>query len=227
MFILTEKILRVNQPKSYDYLGAITTGSRGSGKTVYNLKTMVQVFQALYDMTEDEAWEQALDNIIWTMSDLIKLMKSTTYKNRYPVLCYDDAGTSATSLLWSSFIKDFGYLKIALDQIRSTTGCLLINCPSLDSVSKFIRGYDDYLVTIRKHKEWQRIATGYQRYRKPYGRRYIRRLWQDNFSAYCKPKYFHRYMQMREEKKEHIIKLIEQKGTKKQKEVLKNMEEQI
>lgn len=222
---MTKKILECNKPKSYDFISAMVTGKRGIGKTVYCIKLVRQYYELKYGMDKDEAYRKAISSIIFSLDEMIHLMKTHTWKNRVDVIIFDDCGIFTSGMMYSSFQKQFAMLRASLDGIRSITGALLLTAPTVTSTAKFIQSYEHLIIKVSKQWEWQRLSIGYQKYRTPFGKTYTRRLFEDHFSAYLPKTHFYNYMELRETHKAELIKQLEKMNTKSSKKALENMEQ--
>ena len=83
IFALSQKI-----EQHSDMTGAIIYGMQRSGKTMYSLLVM-------YDFYRD--WDKVLDNVFFTLEDLIGAIKERVLTNfsaskQLKVICWDDAG---------------------------------------------------------------------------------------------------------------------------------------
>ena len=227
MFVMTKKILECNKPKSFDLTSALCVGKRGIGKTIYCIKVARQYYEIKYGMETGEAYEHALNSIIFSLDEMIHLMKTHSWKNRVDLIIFDDCGIFTSGMMYSSFHKQFAMLRASLDGIRGITGALLMTAPAVNSVAKFIQSYEHYVIKVRKYHNWERIATGYQKYRAGFGKTYTRKIFQDNFSTYLKQPYFSDYMELRNSHKEELIKVLDKMNTKSSKQALKYMEGEV
>lgn len=224
MFVMTKKILKVNEPKSYDFISAMVTGRRGIGKTSYCIQLVRQYYQIKYDLSKDEAYQYALKSIIFSLDEMINLMKNHNWKNRVDVVIFDDCGIFTSGMMYSSFQKEFAMLRASLDGIRSITGALLLTAPDVHSTAKFIQSYEHLIVKVTKEPVWLRLAKGYQKYRTAFGKTYTRKLFEDTFSAYIPKRWFIEYMDLREAHKQELIKQLEKMKTKNSKKALEILE---
>ena len=207
-FILARRILKAH-PNGF--VGAIVEGKRSIGKSSYCIKVMKEVYQTVHSCDDKEAYEYSLANIIFTMDDIIEtLRKSRKTRVMIPVLTWDDAGVGGSSMQWFLNMRGVQSLKAIMDTVRTATTGLLLNCPDREGLTKMLRGYDDYLVTISVLDGWyKRSARGYNVYKLPSGMRRIYRSFDDRYSCYLPKWVYDKYMLQRNSYLDDALKAVE------------------
>ena len=212
MLVMSKKVLNAIENNSFE--SALVVGKRSIGKSSYSIKVAKEVYQTLYDLNDKEAYRMAIESICFSLDDIITVMKTYHYEDRKPIVIWDDSGAYGSGLMYHSHISEFGFLKGGMDTIRTVCAGLLLTAPNQKSMIGFLRDYDDYIIRIIKDRSWQRIATGYNRTTLPSGKRVIRKLWQDRFSAYLPNDIYHIYMDLRDKYKFELIRELEQSQQK-------------
>ena len=187
----------VNRVKHNGFLSAITKAERGYGKSMYNLKIMAYVYHVLNQCSEDEAWELALENMLFTPDQLLNRIRTNIELDVLtPVLCIDDAAVHFSSYLYFINLYQTSLLNATFDTIRTSVNSILINCPDKHRLLSGLRHYDDFEVTIYKGKDnyYSRRAVGIKWYSLPDGHRKFRKMFEDNFSCFVPNDIYNRYI---------------------------------
>jgi len=197
MLWLSRKILE-EHPNGF--VSALVSGRRGIGKSAYALKVAKEAYQEHLDLNEEQAWQKALDSLIFKMENIIEeLNKYATSDNMALVRVLDDLSCHAGSLRYFDKRQETSFLKSTLDTVRSGWTAMIGTCPNPDTLLKPFRDYSDLRVQIRKrNSKWQRLANGYRKYHLPSGTSRIKRKYQDQFSCYIPKKFYNQYMEIRE-----------------------------
>lgn len=182
-FILAKKIIKAH-PNGF--VGAVIEGKRGIGKSSYCIKVKKEVYQHFYDCSDDTAWQFALDNTLFTLMDVVKTLRTSRKKKEMlPVVTWDDAGVHGSSIQWFINMKGIQEMKAITDTVRTATTGFLLNCPDREGLTKTLRGYNDYLVTItRLDGYYLRSARGYNIYKLPSGMKRVYRNFDDRYSCH-------------------------------------------
>jgi len=187
--------------KTNGFLSAITKAERGYGKSMYNLKVMAYVYYHLLNCSEEEAWEQALDSMVFTPDQLLNKLRNNIENDKISsVICIDDATVHFSSMLYFVNLYETTLLSAMFDTIRTAAHSLLINCPNKRRLLSSLRNYDDYEVTLYKDKsgdKYQRKAVCVKWFSLPSGDRKFRKMYEDYFSCYVPNDIYNRYMVMR------------------------------
>lgn len=194
--ILAQKIIK-NHPNGF--IGALVEGRRGIGKSSYCIKVMKEVYQSLNNCNDDTAYKMALDHMVFSMDDVIRILKESRKNNKMiPALCWDDTGVHGSNLQWFINMKGVQELKSIMDTVRTAVTGMLLNCPDREGLAKVLRGYDDYLVSISKlDGHYLRSARGYNVYKLPSGMKRVYRNFDDRFSCYLPNRVYQEYMEGR------------------------------
>lgn len=153
--------------KKRGFVGGILSGEFAKGKTVTAIKIAGKILQAKYGYTEEQAWDQVIDNyLIFSADSFLNLTEEmynnynweqmtpedvlkTKYQIRYPVLIWDDAGIHASSKK-EIFDKGSAYdIQAEYDTIRDITSCMLLTVPEEGELMKFLRSYrSNYFIEL-------------------------------------------------------------------------------
>lgn len=141
------------------YVGAVIEGGRGEGKTVFCLKTQREVYQFFYGITRDDAWEKVLNDIIFSIDDLVKMLDNLDNLDDYKDnmgdwwkeqvhLCrvWDDAGMHGGKYKYQVDAHLVDFLQQNLDVFRFIVTGFFINSPEVGNLLKFIREYHDHTI---------------------------------------------------------------------------------
>ena len=195
---LGERIIRNHNGRRF--MQDITIAERGYGKSTYHIQTMAYVGYHLYDMNETDAWNFALDGLIYRPSQLLNHVEYNDENDIVsPVLCLDDAAVHFSNKLWWSDWSEAILMDGIFDLIRPVLSCLLVNCPDKSRLLGSLQGYLGYEETIYIDRMggYQRNVTGIHWYRQPSGRKKWRKTWEDDYSCYIPPWVFNKYMGIR------------------------------
>lgn len=177
------------------FIGAIIEGERGYGKSTYALKVMAQVYFRIFEVTEEEAWTMALDNMLFSMEDVIKFI-SGNIENEIvtPVWCLDDATVHFCSYKFFTNLYEVILVHGMFDTIRTVCSSLLLTCPKRDLLLSSLRNYDDFKIEIVMDRGWERIARGYKIKTSPLGQKRIYKNYEDRYSCYIPDWIYQKYM---------------------------------
>ena len=217
-----DKILR-RHPNGFT--GAVIQGERGMGKSTYAYKVMAKLYltlgeyrsqetgQITYVNNEDDAYKAALEHMIFSPDQLIRLIKYNI-ANDYitPVICLDDATVHFNSYKFFVDLDEVILLKGMFDTIRTALTGLLMTCPKRRNLLSFLRDYDDLKIEIKMAPgmNHDRLARCYQFNYYPDDRKYkVIIPFQDKYSCYIPDKHFKPYMEKRKEYLELINDKIE------------------
>jgi hypothetical protein len=193
--VLAKRIVKAH-PNGF--VGAVVEGKRSIGKSSYTIKVCKEVFKELEDCSENTAYQLALDHIVFSLDDLIRILSTARKKHEMiPVLVWDDAGVHGSSLQYFINLKGVQHMKAITDTVRTATTGLLLTCPDREGLLKILRGYNDYLVTITKlNGYYLRSARGYNVYKLPSGMKRVYRNFDDRYSCYLPKWVYNKYMIM-------------------------------
>jgi len=180
---------------SKGFISVVTKAERGYGKSMYNLKAMAYVYWSINGNNETDAWNSALDAMIFTPTELSNMVDYNIRNDIVsPVWCIDDAAVHFSSYLHFINLYQAALLNATFDTIRTVTSALLINCPSKKRLLPSLRNYDDYEVTLYKDRGYQRKAVAIKWYSMPSGQKKFRKEWEDYFSCFVPNWIFEKYM---------------------------------
>jgi hypothetical protein len=197
------------------FTSAVVTGERRVGKTMYCLQTVYQICR-YKGMSEEEAWKTALDSIIFTMKDFVKILKTHNYKNRRDFIIWDDAGVNASGLLYRYNMDNAAILKALMDTVGTRVRLLMLTTPDFEGLMKFLRRYQDYLVFIEPYYltygVYGRLATVVKPYRRKNLARGWAKAWRDEYKVTIDDEVYSKYQKIRDNYADIIIKELEKYG---------------
>ena len=194
---LSQKIVK-SHPDGYT--GAVIDGPRGYGKTTFCMHIMREVFQYLNGIDRVDAWKIVLDNMFFSMNDVIGALKvvedidldnviQSQRDHMLPVICWDDAGMHGGRLKHFVNMKIADKLNSVMDTARDAVSGFLINAPEREGLLSFIRRYRDNLwITVgypeTRGDKYKRVATCRRYYLDKRGMKRNRIIFQTTFSCY-------------------------------------------
>jgi hypothetical protein len=197
---LGKRILAIKD--SNGFISALTKGERSYGKTAYDIKNMAYTYYNTNGCNEEDAWQEALNNIIFTPDELLKKVDYNISQDYIsPVITIDDAGVHFSSYLFFINVYESSLMNATFDTIRTITHALLINCPTKKRLMSALRNYDDYDISIYKElggsHHYERKAVAIKWYTLPDGHRKYKKEFEDYFSCYLPDWVYLKYMEQR------------------------------
>jgi len=201
---LSNKIVTARKYNSF--ISTLTKGRRSDGKSCYNIKGMANAHFIHDGIPEDDAWQQAIDDIIFRPDDLTQRVRKNIKNDEISLCwCIDDAAVHFSSHLFFINIFQNALLNATFDTIRTVVTALLVNCPSKKRLMKALREYDDIEITLyRQPHQYQRKAVAIQWFSLPSGDRKFRKIFEDYFSCYIPDWVYQKYMLKRKKYLETI-----------------------
>jgi len=194
--VLAERIIRAHPD---GFVGAIVEGKRGVGKSSYCIKIMKEVYQELYSLDDDTAYDKALEHLVFDIDDIIDICKKARQQHKMvPVLTWDDAGVHGSNIQWFINMHGVQELRALVETIRVALTGFLINCTSRHGLLKHLREQDDYIINIIKVVGYNRAARGYNLYKLPSGMTRVYRNFEDRYSCYLPKRVYQKYLPIRE-----------------------------
>ena len=196
------------------YCGAVVDGPRGYGKTAFCMHIMREVYQYVDGTDRDDAWKKVLDNMMFTIGDVIKTLEvieeidmdnviQSQYDHMIPCVCWDDAGMHGGRLKHFVDMNLVDQLNSVMDTARDAVSGFLINAPEREGLLSFIRRYRDNLwVTVGLNPKtmgdkYKRVATVRRIVTRHDGRRNWRLAFQTTFSCYVDKWAYTEYKKMK------------------------------
>jgi len=159
----------------WGYWGGLVRGARGRGKTAFCLHTCREVFQYHYGISYDEAWEKTLENVMFSLEDIDKMLNVLdtidwnnvlNWQKDNTMICkvWDDAGMHGGKYKYFVAAKLVEHLQGNMDVLRFILTGFLINAPEISNLLKFLREYRDHKIIKIVHRtegksEYQRVAN--------------------------------------------------------------------
>lgn len=183
------------------FIGAIILAERGYGKSMYALKNMAYVFHVLFGLDEREAFNKAIEYMIFTPKQLEDRVDYNIENDVIdPVWCIDDATVHFSSYLHYMNVYEAALLGGTFDTLRTVTSCLLVTCPKKKRLFPPLREYDQYNVIIYQEPPgggYQRKSIGVNWFTIPDGRQRFKKRFEDYFSCYVPDEYYNKYLKIR------------------------------
>lgn len=173
--------------KGKRFLQDIAIAERGYGKSTYHIQTMAYVYYHLVEKNETNAWNYALDNMIFLPSQLEDRIDYNEEQDICDMVwCLDDAAVHFSNKLWWTEQAEAILLEGIFDLIRPVVSAVLVNCPEKERLLGSLQRYYCYedTIVIAEGGGHQRITRGIKWYRLPSGQRRWRKVWDDEFSCY-------------------------------------------
>jgi len=187
-----------NKVKSNSFMHITVLGERNYGKTYYSLKNMAFTLYQLYDIRELDAWNMVLDYLVFTPSHFKKIVKDCRInKCKVPFILLDDAGSHFDSGLHDRTRIGYQMLNTCLDTIKDVTNCLIVTCPYKGVLTKRLREYDGYDITLYMDRGYERHCTCIKWYRLPTGDKRYNKEFEDSFSCYIPDPIHEKYLELR------------------------------
>jgi len=182
------------------YSGTIV-GARGIGKSSYAIQILYQVYRVL-GYEKEEAWQMAIDRILYKIPDIIKFLDKSVHSKQHEVaFIWDDAGVFGSGTRWFSHHEEMHLLQNLMDTIRGAVSGILLTCPDMMQLAKFLRRYDDYLIKINYNSERggrYRIAKCYVKRITPAMQTRVYTQYHDKYDVYLPKWVYEAYCRKRE-----------------------------
>lgn len=219
---LTKLSKKIIKSHPWGYVGMVTRGGRGDGKTTFGLHIGREVYQYLDGISRDEAWEKMLGvgnyrheqpHILFDLEDVVKSLEPLDNidfanilewqkDNTVPYKMWDDAGMHGGKYKFFTDVKMVEALQGEIDTIRFILTGFMLTSPELSSILRFMQEYKDQLIiTVKKHPaaptKYNRLAEVKKWYETRNGS-YRRRLaWSTKFSCYVDKWAYEEYTRMK------------------------------
>lgn len=182
---------------------AVITGqwgkSWGIGKSIYAMRVAREIGYWLNeDMTTDDSWDYAIKQIVHTTGQLAEVLKEYNYKNRKPILIWDDVGGGGGGSSDYVEVTKYKHLKRTMELIRTRTAGFIMTAIGFQSLAKFLREFGIMEIRITKEFNHRRKATFYQAKTTKKGRRKYVKFGSDMYEAWMPDKWYHKYMEYRD-----------------------------
>ena len=210
IFELTKNILK-EHPNGY--YSAMIYGKKGRGKTSYCIHCMKQIFMELskqpddvryekleQNITIDQAYDMALDHMVFDINSLILKCKSARGalkepRKMIPVVTFDDAGVGLSNYLFFTNMELANAIKGYNDILRRRVTGFLINTPNTNTLLSFIRNEEQIgipMIKVTREHDWQSRATAREKIE---GQRHKRTIFIDDFSCYIPKRTYNKYVE--------------------------------
>lgn len=201
-------ILKAHEKRQF--VGIITEGEQGIGKTTYNIKYLIKVLGALdlIDEPNNPSWEDVKPYIFFRLDDLIEaLVKAARAKEPYPCIIWDDAAIHGSKYLWSLGKQhEVRILQAVMDIVRAGASSIFINCPSREHLMAPLRGYRFYIANVMRMTEDRRVVKIYKLIGYRDWRRFVA---QENFTCRMPDRVFWGYEPVRYAYFDQVLELMQ------------------
>ncbi len=206
------------------YFSAVVCGPKGIGKSSYGLRVLHDVFVSLgYD--DNTAWQMAIDRCLYRITDVVNFLERSSNQDKpEPVLLWDDVSVFACGTRWWTHRDEMQLLQGVMTTVRTCVNAMIMTCPSINELAKFLRNQDDYYVKIVYDKKGglYRIATGYVRRFSPAQQLRVYTKYKDFYNAYLPKWVYEKYMDKRSEYSRENTRDLKKLLSRKKKKVEKN-----
>lgn len=215
--------------KRTGFIGAITYGARGYGKSAFTIKTLFDLFHNGFQMKEEKAWKESLDRMLFDLPQIVnRLQKELDKGEPTAALICDDAGVYFSGQTYGARYKWHGLLKSFLDTVRLGASAMLLTTPNVKDLASYVRRHDDYYVKIIKRSgDYRRTARIYSQDTLPSGKTRVFKEAETDFSCYLPKKVYKKYSRMRKSMLEDIVNDMEEKLEEDEKEKIQGMKEDM
>jgi len=203
--VLSGKALMWYRRQKYGLV--LVYGKSGTGKSVYALRALKEIYQAHLGLDDPQAWEEIKKHIIFTPNEFIKYTGDLENNNkRVPAILMDDAGVWFNNQDYKDpvIVDCIRYFKV----IRTKVSCVIMTTPSPNDLVKGLRSLDMYNIkVVDQDSKNGKMATCYLQSIRPTLRTYIRTYWKDYFPGMLPDDVFNQY----NERRNTYTKIIHQK----------------
>lgn len=185
--VLSRKIVFRNE-----FVGAVISGQRQSGKSMY----MLMVLHELYKRD----WDEVFKHVFFSMEDFIEFLKQSLQTGeRIPCVAIDDAGVHFGAQQWNKNRNKVTDITSLLDTIGIITKSIILTVPNSGNLIKAIRLANFYHVEIHqgRHK-FDREANGYLLHTSPKGQIYPTKEFIDTYDVRIPEPIYEKYSLMRQ-----------------------------
>ena len=218
--LMAEMIADAHRSPLGEFKGFIIEGKVRTGKTVYSIKGMRDVFMILNpSLTAEEAYELALQQVYFEVDPFLTLIENKQreirerlpdidWTRRIPTVTLDDASLYAGADL---YIKDqamYSAFQNTMTTIGSAASSVIITAPSHLSLTKCLREYYSYyIVKISKYDAYRREAKIMEWYEdRGKQKMKLREVGTDEYTAHIPNALYAKYLAPRLERGEMVTK---------------------
>lgn len=170
-------------------IGANVTGTQQSGKSVYGLLVMYELYKGNVD--------EIFKHLVFNVQDLTNLLNEAIQKHeRMICVMWDDASVTGAAGMYNVNRRMVQFLSAMGDTMGLATKGLIMTSPSADLIKSF-RNYNFYRVNIGLGRQrTERIARGYEFNTSPFGQKWGRAAFVDEYDL--RIPFYQRYYELRE-----------------------------
>ena len=172
-------------------------GEQGGGKSIYSMKVARDI---LYRIGYGKvSWREIIDRFMFfVVDDFYKKIEKVRWKNRYPLLIWDDAGVYGSSYLFYTDKKAAKEITDVFKTIRTRVGVLFMSSPGVHDILRPIRHSEIVIVHVDEVSEWRAEAHSYVIKVAPSGKRTISKISVDRFWKRLPDKDYEYYNNLRD-----------------------------
>lgn len=174
-----------------DFIGAVISGQRRSGKSVY-------MMYVLYELYKHD-WDEVFKHIFFTMEDFTAfLMDALRTGIRVPCVAIDDAGVHFGAQAYNSHRNQVSHITALLDTIGIISKSIVVTVPSSGNLIKAIRTANFYHCEIHQGRtKYARESHGYLLHTSPKGQIYPTKEFIDHYDTRVPEAIYERYSRVR------------------------------
>jgi hypothetical protein len=175
------------------FVGAVVSGDRQLGKSMYMLKALSQLYL--------EDWDKVFAHMFFDMDSLLAyLVKALETDERVPCIALDDAGVHFGAQQYNMNRNMVGHITALLDTIGIITKSILLTVPNRTNLIKSIREGNFYSIEIHQDSgKYGRKAIGYRMHTSPKGQEWITTEFTDLYDVRIPDEQYERYFKLRKQ----------------------------
>ena len=173
------------------FVGAVVSGDRQLGKSMYMLKCLSQLYL--------EDWDKVFAHMFFSMDSLLEyLAKALQTDERVPCIAIDDAGVHFGAQQYNTNRNMVGHITALLDTIGIVTKSIILTVPNRSNLIKSIREGNFYSVEVHQASgKYGRKAVGYKMHTSPKGQEWITEEFTDLYDVRIPEEQYERYYALR------------------------------
>lgn len=208
---LNKRIVNTNS-----FVGAVVSGQRQSGKSMYMLI-------ALYELYNHD-WDEVFKHIFFDMEHFTEYLNEALETGiRVPCIAIDDAGVHFGAQQWNIHRNQVTFVTALLDTIGIITKSIILTVPSSSNLIKAIRSANFYNIEIKQGRnKYDRQAHGYLMHTSPKGQIYPSKEFIDYYDVRVPNHIYERYALLRRKYSVDTLKDMKTFMGEKQKQVFKS-----
>jgi len=168
---------------------------RGNGKTSYALRSVAAYYYFVHGYGLDKAWEKALDNLVFTVDELIGRVESSRPGD---IIIADDIGYHVPRR--AAYSKEDFKLFSEIDVFRTKGTGIVFTAPHIKRLPTQLIMHSEYLVYVARLVGWSSKAHIYKlmySMEKPYLNPRFQKIAEETFPTRYPNKIYNKYIEKR------------------------------